>query len=597
MTSAARCLPPTARRLTAAISWSRPTNANSQVNPQITALANGGFAVTWQSGDNGRYGDIRGQVFAADGTPVDGSDFLVSTANASDQGDPQITALANGGFAVTWHSIDNGANFDIRGQVFAADGTPIDGSDFLVSTANASDQFSPQITALANGGFAVTWQSADNGTDNDIRGQVFAADGTPIDGSDFLVSTTNTSRPADPQITALANGGFAVTWQSVDNGANYDIRGQVFAADGTPIDGSDFLVSTANANEQTNPQITALANGGFAVTWQSLDNGANYDIRGQVFAADGTPIDGSDFLVSTANANDQINPQITALADGGFVVTWESGDNGSNADIRGRVFAADGTPIDGSDFLVSTTNANNQINPQITALPDGGFAVTWQSRDNGTNFDIRGRVFDQYGVENAITFDGGAGDDVFRSGAGNDIFNGGADNDTAYYRIGDGRDTVDGGAGDRPAEHHRLERGRNLHRQPDHAVGRRSCRHQYRGRQWRVVGGAGERHQLRSRDRRCRGHRHRYRRRQRYGHRLRLLNGTGPRAIDHHRRYRRRQRHARPDEPRLRASCGGRRRRRHRHGALRFRPFERDLGHGDLRYRRRHGHRRGHHPQ
>ena len=149
------------------------------------------------------------------------------------------------------------------------------------------------------------------------------------------------------------------------------------------------------------------------------------------------------------------------------------------------MFAADGTPIDGSDFLVSTANANNQINPQITALPDGGFVGDVAVRRQRTNFDIRGRVFDQFGVENAVTFDGGAGDDVFRSGAGNDIFNGGDDNDTAYYRVGDGRDMVDGGARHRPAEHHRHECGRNLQRQPDHAVGRRPCRHQYRERQWR----------------------------------------------------------------------------------------------------------------
>ena len=67
----------------------------------------------------------------------------------------------------------------------------------------------------------------------------------------------------------------SVTWQSDDNGANSDIRGQVFAADGTPINGSDFLVSTSNANDQFKPQITALANGGFAVTWHSFDNGMN----------------------------------------------------------------------------------------------------------------------------------------------------------------------------------------------------------------------------------------------------------------------------------------------------------------------------------
>ena len=84
------------------------------------------------------------------------------------------------------------------------------------------------------------------------------------------------------------------------------------------------------------------------------DNGSNSDIRGRVFAADGTPVNGSDFLVSTTNAYDQLNQQITALADGGFAVTWTSS-NGSNSDIRGRVFAADGTPVNGSDFLVSTT--------------------------------------------------------------------------------------------------------------------------------------------------------------------------------------------------------------------------------------------------
>ena len=55
-------------------------------------------------------------------------------------------------------------------------------------------------------------------------------------------------------------------------------------------------------------------------------------------------------------------------------------DNGSNYDIRGRVFAADGTPVNGSDFLVSTTNAGDQSIPQITALADGGFAVTWSRR-------------------------------------------------------------------------------------------------------------------------------------------------------------------------------------------------------------------------
>ena len=36
--------------------------------------------------------------------------------------------------------------------------------------------------------------------------------------------------------------------------------------------------------------------------------------------------------------------------------------------------------------------------------------------------NIHARVFDQYGLENAVTFDGGTGNDVFRSGGGDDTF-------------------------------------------------------------------------------------------------------------------------------------------------------------------------------
>ena len=235
--------------------------------------------------------NIRGRVFAADGTPVNGSDFLISTTSIN-VSDTQITALADGGFAVTWDL----ATREIRGQVFAADGTPVNGSDFLVSTTTAGNH---QVTALADGGFAVTWQSAS-------RTMTFAAGclrrtahRSTAAISWFLRRTPATSQP---QITALADGGFAVTWVSFDNGGC--VRGRVFAADGTPVNGSDFLVSTANTKSHdprsTVPQITALADGGFAVTWKSW-NGSDYDIRARVFAADGTPVNGSDFLVSTAN--------------------------------------------------------------------------------------------------------------------------------------------------------------------------------------------------------------------------------------------------------------------------------------------------------
>ena len=46
-----------------------------------------------------------------------------------------------------------------------------------------------------------------------------------------------------------------------------------------------------------------------------------YAVKAQVFAAGVMPA-GPEILVNSATANHQINPQITALSNGGFVVTW-----------------------------------------------------------------------------------------------------------------------------------------------------------------------------------------------------------------------------------------------------------------------------------
>ena len=75
--------------------------AGSQQAPQVTPLSNGGFVVTWQdfsAGVGGATGDssgsaVKAQVFLADGTRV-GSELLVNTATAGDQFVPQFAALS-----------------------------------------------------------------------------------------------------------------------------------------------------------------------------------------------------------------------------------------------------------------------------------------------------------------------------------------------------------------------------------------------------------------------------------------------------------------------------------------------------------------------
>ena len=63
------------------------------------------------------------------------------------------------------------------------------------------------------------------------------------------------------------------------------------------------------------------------------------------------------------HTNGQFTPSVTALADGRFVVTWESEDpgDGSGFCIRGRLYNADGVAA-GNDFIVNTTAMSNQYN-------------------------------------------------------------------------------------------------------------------------------------------------------------------------------------------------------------------------------------------
>ena len=70
---------------------------------------------------------------------------------------------------------------------------------------------------------------------------------------------------------------------------------------------------------------------------------------------------------------------MTALNDGGFVVTWMSNNqDGSDWGIYGQRYAADGAPS-GNEFLINNHTQYSQYEPSVTALADGGFVVAWQS--------------------------------------------------------------------------------------------------------------------------------------------------------------------------------------------------------------------------
>lgn len=85
---------------------------------------------------------------------------------------------------------------------------------------------------------------------------------------------------------------------------------------------------------------------------------------------------GTEFLTNTTTVNAQIEPTITALSDGRFVVAWSDFSDNEGPNTRAQVFNADGSPA-GGEFLVNTTTSSSQDQPSVTALDDGHFVAVW----------------------------------------------------------------------------------------------------------------------------------------------------------------------------------------------------------------------------
>ncbi|MGH1484551.1 MAG: LamG domain-containing protein, partial [Geminicoccales bacterium] len=117
-------------------------------------------------------------------------------------------------------------------------------------------------------------------------------------------------------------------------------------------------------------------------------------IYGRRYDSDGNAVE-FEFQINQETADEQKEPSVSALADGGFIVTWQSRDqDGDNWGIYGRRFNADGDPL-GSEFQINTTNSGEQQSVAAVTLGDGGLAITWQSNDqDGDRNGIYGHRYD-----------------------------------------------------------------------------------------------------------------------------------------------------------------------------------------------------------
>ena len=355
------------------------TTANDQAFAAIAALPGGGYVVVWDSFAQDLSGNgVYAQRFDASGVPQ-GPETRVNSNTLGAQAHSAITSLPGGGYVVVWHSDgQDGGGFGIYAQRYDANGVT-QGGETRVNTTIANDQTDPAVTGLPGGGYVVAWQSlGQDGSNYGVYAQRFSASGV-AQGGETRVNTFTTGHQERPAIASLAGGGYVIAWESFgQDGSGHGIYVQRYDANGVP-QGAETRVNTVTALGQEIPAIAPLQGGGYVIVWTSFtQDGDSFGVYAQRYDANGAA-QGGETRINTTTADDQSLPSVAALADGGYVVAWNSnGQDGSSYGIYAQRFDANGA-ADGAETRLNTVTASAQRFPAIATLASGDYVVAWQS--------------------------------------------------------------------------------------------------------------------------------------------------------------------------------------------------------------------------
>lgn len=402
----------------------------------VTGIADGGWVVSWTDSDQDGSGDgIYQQRYNADGRRI-GQETLVNSTTLNGQYDPRIVMLEDGGWIVAW------TGDGIYQQRYDAAGVRV-GEETRVSMTTTAALSGGSVHMLDDGGWIVTW-SADwsNPWDREIYQRRYSATGEA--GEAETVNATTTAYRNGVTTTLLADGGWLVSWtHKEDSDFTLGIYQQRFDATGAMVEGEVKVDPVMPGWQASDPQSAALADGGWIVTWQSSPNDTHTTIFQQRFDSDGAAV-GDEVEVSKGRADVKHDSAIAVLADGGWVVCWTDESHGFVGGLYQQRYDADGNRV-GNQTQIGSGWLNGA---SVAGLEDGSWIVTWHSDSDTDNIyqrhfapDISGgnEADDLVGTNWDERISGLDGSDKLVGGGGRDVLNGGAGRDVLVGS--DGADT------------------------------------------------------------------------------------------------------------------------------------------------------------
>ncbi|WP_424972903.1 hypothetical protein [Dinoroseobacter sp. S76] len=274
--------------------------------------------------------------------------------------------LTNGGYAL---------GFSLNGvamvQFFDSSGSP---QTPAVPVLTGRGSTVEEMVALPTGGLIAVVANQEG----QAYGQVVNTDGS-LTGGPFP-----TAIGRDPEMVILEGLNHVVVASAGGDDAFDDVYLRVMEPNSVIINDLD-RVNTEVRNTQNEHSVAALSDGGFIVVYASKTvSGAPRGIVAQEFDSVGNKV-GAEFEISPVDsfdANDRF-PQVAALPDGGYVVTWMrfAGEvlNGANSDfdVYYQMFDVDNQPVTGQILAHEGLANTSNYQPVIASFPDGQFAIAW----------------------------------------------------------------------------------------------------------------------------------------------------------------------------------------------------------------------------
>jgi hypothetical protein len=370
--------------------------------------------------------------------PGFGDDIKIGAASTA-SANPSLATLSNGGFVAVWQGNDTvagGAGSGLWAQLRDASGAASGAAFALTPNGDATIEGAPAVAALSGGRFAVAYSVSDGGAAriayrvveaNGSAGLEHVLDGgasldaamptiaTLADGS-FVVGwrsggTVHVQQAAldgsmvgaqqvygalssafSPSLAALKTGGYVVSWGEINDGNVYAATSAAHQA--FVVNGDGYAASLSTAAPL--PHVTTLANGNFVIAWDSYVNEplgySICDVFFQVYDSSGHAL-GAAVQANIDSGGGRYDAAVAALSDGSFVVSWQSqtGDYDGSG-IFGRRFGADGSAVDQHEFEINQMRAGDQTGPDVVALANGGFATAWVDNQAG-GMSVEARVF------------------------------------------------------------------------------------------------------------------------------------------------------------------------------------------------------------